>query len=67
MQQRNLAGSVDEIRINANDMFECKYWAKKFGVTASELKSVVKAVGDSPSAVHSRIEKSAKKLSSPAI
>ncbi|PTT02978.1 DUF3606 domain-containing protein [Pseudomonas sp. HMWF006] len=67
MQQRNLVGSVDEIGINANDMFEYKYWAKKFGVTASELKSVVKAVGDSPSAVRSRIEKSTKKLSLPAI
>lgn len=56
MQQVNLMRGIDEIRINVNDTFELKYWAKKFGVTPNELKSTVKAVGDSPSAVHSRLE-----------
>jgi len=56
MQQRNLTNGSDEIRINANDTFELKYWAKKFGVTTSQLKSAVKAVGDAPSAVHSQLE-----------
>ncbi|MFM9384470.1 DUF3606 domain-containing protein [Pseudomonas sp. UV AK001] len=63
MQQRNLPGGIDEIRINVGDMFELKFWAKKFGVTRSELKSVVKSVGDSPSAVHNQIETSKKNLS----
>lgn len=61
MQQRNLTHGSDEIRINANDTFELKYWAKKFSVSTSELKSAVKAVGDAPSAVHSQFE-SMKKL-----
>jgi hypothetical protein len=61
MQQQNLTNGCDEIRINANDTFELKYWAKKFGVTTSELKSAVRAVGDAPSAVHSQLE-SIKKL-----
>ncbi|RON56143.1 DUF3606 domain-containing protein [Pseudomonas frederiksbergensis] len=56
MQQRNLTNGSDEIRINANDTFELKYWAKKFGVTTNQLKSAVKAVGDAPSAVHSQLE-----------
>jgi hypothetical protein len=64
MQQRNLPGGIDEIRINVGDIFELKFWAKKFGVTPSELKLVVKRVGDSPSAVHSQIETSKKNLSS---
>lgn len=61
MQQRNLTHGSDEIRINANDTFELKYWATKFNVSTSELKSAVKAVGDAPSAVHSQLE-SMKKL-----
>lgn len=56
MQQVNVLRDIDEIRINVNDTFELKYWAKKFGVTPNELKSAVKAVGDSPSAVHRRLE-----------
>jgi hypothetical protein len=61
MQQRTLTHGSDEIRINVNDTFELSYWAKKFGVSRSELKSAVKAVGDAPSAVHSQLE-SIKKL-----
>lgn len=46
MQQRTLTHGSDEIRINVKDTFELSYWAKKFGVSTSELKSAVKAVGD---------------------
>ncbi|AKV05041.1 hypothetical protein B723_01055 [Pseudomonas fluorescens NCIMB 11764] len=60
MQQRNLTRGSDEIRINVNDTFELKYWAKKFGVTTSEVKSAVKAVGDALSAVHSQLESNKK-------
>lgn len=53
---RNLTHGSDQIRINTNDTFELKYWAKKFSVSTSELKSAVKAVGDAPSAVRRQLE-----------
>ncbi|UQS16151.1 DUF3606 domain-containing protein [Pseudomonas sp. HS6] len=63
MQQQNIPGGIDEIRINVGDMFELKFWAKRFDVTPTELKSVVKSVGDVPSAVRSQIEMFKKNLS----
>lgn len=56
MQQRKLTMcGTDEIRINIKDSFELKYWSSKFGVSKDELKSVVKAVGDSLTTVERRL------------
>lgn len=37
----------DDIRVNVQDSSELKYWAKKFNVSRDEIKSAVRAVGDS--------------------
>lgn len=36
----------DRQRINVNEDYELRDWAKKFGVSPEELKEAVKAVGD---------------------
>lgn len=38
-------GIKDRIRINVNEAWERNRWAKRFGVTASELQEAVKSVG----------------------
>jgi hypothetical protein len=51
MQRQDPAFDTDSIRININDITELKHWAKKFGVARSDIKSAVRAVGDSLTAV----------------
>ena len=36
----------DRQRINVNEDYELRDWARKFGVSPEELKEAVKAVGD---------------------
>ena len=38
-------GPRDRNRINLNEESELRYWTKKFGCTASELRDAVKAAG----------------------
>lgn len=38
-------GKQDDIRINVNQPWELRDWAKKLGVSEEELKKAVKAVG----------------------
>ncbi len=38
-------GPADRDRINVHEDWEVTYWSKKFGVTPTELKAAVKAVG----------------------
>ncbi|WP_443699151.1 DUF3606 domain-containing protein [Pseudomonas sp.] len=51
MQRQDPTFDTDSIRININDITELKHWAKKFGVARSDIKSAVRAVGDSLTAV----------------
>ena len=44
-------GGQDRKRINVNEDYELRDWAKKFGVSQDELKAAVKAVGDDAGAV----------------
>jgi hypothetical protein len=39
------------VRINVNEAYEVRDWAKKFKVTEDELKVAVKRVGDQAAAV----------------
>ncbi len=39
------SGGQDRLRINTHEDYEVRDWAKKFGVSADELKAAVKAVG----------------------
>jgi hypothetical protein len=47
----------DRTRINVNEDYELRDWAKKFGVTHEELKKAVKAVGTSATAVEAQLKK----------
>ena len=47
------SGRQDRARINLGEDYEVRDWTKKFGVTADELKSAVKAVGNDAQAVES--------------
>ena len=43
-------------RINVNQDYELRDWAKKFGVTPEQLREAVQAVGDRAEAGHLRIK-----------
>ena len=38
-------GSRDRNRVDVNEDWELRYWTKKFGCTATELRDAVKSVG----------------------
>ena len=46
----------DRTRINVNQAYEARDWAKKFGVSVEELKSAVKAVGSNAKDVEARLK-----------
>jgi hypothetical protein len=50
-------GAQDRSRINVNEEHEVRYWTKKFGVSADQLKKAVEAVGTSAEAVAKRFGK----------
>ena len=43
-------------RIDVNDYFELRSWAKRFGVTAGEVRRAVSAVGDRAADVETRLK-----------
>lgn len=43
-------------RIDVNDYFELRSWAKRFGVTAGDVRRAVKRVGDVPKDVETYLE-----------
>jgi len=49
-------GGQDRTRINVNEDYELRDWSKKFGVTAEQLKSAVKAVGTNAEAVEKHLK-----------
>jgi hypothetical protein len=50
-------GGRDRSRINTREDHEARYWSKKFGVSAEELKAAVKKVGNSAEAVQKELGK----------
>jgi Protein of unknown function (DUF3606) len=40
------SGSPDRDRINMNEEYEVRNWAKKFGVSEEQLRQAVSAVGN---------------------
>ena len=42
---RSLRGGEDRTRVNVDQEYEARYWAKKWGVTPEELRSAVASVG----------------------
>ena len=49
-------GNPDRQRINVNQDYEVRDWAKKFGVTAEELKTAVAKVGNQAADVESHFK-----------
>ena len=49
-------GGQDRTRISVSEDYEVRDWAKKFGVTADELKAAVKAVGNDAKAVEAHLK-----------
>jgi Protein of unknown function (DUF3606) len=45
MDDKVKSGGQDRTRINLNQDYEVRDWAKKFGVTPERLKEAVKKVG----------------------
>ena len=54
---RKSKGSQDRSRINTSEDYEVRYWSKKFGVSADQLKAAVKKVGSSAAAVEKELAK----------
>ena len=52
-------GDQDRTRINTNEDHEVRYWSQKFGVSADQLKTAVKKVGNSASAVEKELKAAA--------
>jgi hypothetical protein len=50
-------GSPDRDRINVNEDYEVQYWTKTLGVTPTQLKEAVKAVGPTSAAVRKHLGK----------
>jgi hypothetical protein len=42
---KGTSGGQDRTRINTDQDYEVRDWAKKFGVSSEQLKAAVKAVG----------------------
>ena len=53
----NSPGFTKNDHINISEYYEAEYWSKKFGVTVEQLKSAIRAVGNSVSAVEKRLGK----------
>ena len=49
-------GGQDRTRINVNEDYEVRDWAKKFNVTPEALREAVKAVGSSAEAVERHLK-----------
>jgi len=47
---------VDRPRVDVQDYFELRGWAKRFGVTAGEVRRAVARVGDVPKDVERYLE-----------
>jgi hypothetical protein len=52
---KSIRGAQDRKRVNVNEAYELRDWAKKFGVTPDELKKAVADVGDNAVRVEERL------------
>jgi hypothetical protein len=52
----SIRGPADRNRVNLNEDWELKYWAKELSASADELRAAVKAVGTSVEDVRARLQ-----------
>ena len=50
-------GPVNRTRINVNEGFELRYWAKQLNVSLEQMRSAVRKVGPELDAVRSELER----------
>ncbi|MDH0681022.1 DUF3606 domain-containing protein [Achromobacter animicus] len=50
-------GPQDRSRINVNETHELRYWTQELGVSETQLREAVKAVGPSATAVREHLRK----------
>jgi hypothetical protein len=53
----NSPSFINNDHINVSEYYEAEYWSKRFGVTVEQLKSAIRAVGNSVSAVEKKLGK----------
>lgn len=53
---KSKSGGQDRSRVSLSEDYEVRDWAKKFGVTAEELKAAVRAVGNDAKAVEAHLK-----------
>ena len=51
MDNPNEVGSQDRNRISVSEDYELQYWSEKFGISRTELREAVEAVGNDPDEV----------------
>ena len=56
MDDKSKVESVNRERINPVEAYEMEYWSQKFGVTYEQLKSAIRAVGNSIAAVEKQLK-----------
>ena len=54
---KNKTAPQDASRINVHEDYEVRYWTKKFGITADQLRQAVAKVGTSASAVENELKR----------
>jgi hypothetical protein len=57
MDDKTKMGRTDSDLINISENYEVEYWSKKFGVRPEQLKTAVRAVGNSVLAVEKQLNK----------
>ncbi len=50
-------GQADRLRINLNEAYEVRDWAKKFGVTEEQLRAATKKAGPMAADVERELKK----------
>jgi hypothetical protein len=56
MDDKSKKGSVNRERINPAEAYEMEYWSNKFGLTYEQLKSAIRAVGNSTLAIEKQLK-----------
>jgi len=56
MDDKSKVVSVNWERINPAEVHEMEYWSKRLGVTYEQLKSAIRAVGNSIAAVEKQLK-----------
>jgi len=56
MDDKSKVENLNQERINPAEAYEMEYWSNKFGVTYEQLKSAIRAVGNSIAAVEKQLK-----------